>query len=138
MASTRLAVLVVIILAVSGAGLYLYTSSQGGGGPSSNEIQLTIKETDPIKQLDSFIPANLTTTQGAVTLVIQNGDDEDRIFYIPQFNVNQTVTGNTSVRVQFAANAIGTFQFKSVVVNSTVAAGRPIPPPLVGYLTVTT
>jgi heme/copper-type cytochrome/quinol oxidase subunit 2 len=132
---TLMVLLVIVVVAIAAAGVYLYTRQPGGSGPGSSEIQISIKETDPVNQIDSFVPQNVTATQGtSLTFVVQNGDDEPRVFSLPAFAVNQTISAGTTSRISFSASQAGTFKFTSY---ATIVLFNKTAPILTGYLTVT-
>jgi heme/copper-type cytochrome/quinol oxidase subunit 2 len=129
------ALVLILILVVVGvaAGLYLYSSA--GSQPSAHEIQLQIVETDPVNQVVSFVPSNITAAHGeSVTLAVFNGDDEPRLFVLAGFNINQTVPSKVTTRFTFSADKVGTFVFTS---KATIVLYGKVSPILTGYLKVT-
>ena len=101
-------IVVVVIVVAVGAGAYFLTASKANS--SSGPIDLSIVESDPVNQVDSFNPGNVTLTQGAtVTFAVQNGDDEARTFEIAAFNVNQTISSGATNRITFVVGAPGVY-----------------------------
>jgi len=125
---------VLAIVVAAGAGGYFLSQSQSGSGP----VDLSIVETDPVNQIDSFSPANVTVTHGTdVTFAIQNGDDETRVFQISAFNVNQTIISGQTVRFSFTVGQAGTFKmFSPQTLPSAASNGKP-GSAITGYLIVT-
>jgi hypothetical protein len=139
LARERAIALVVIVALVVGAGVYFLSSSQAPSTTQNNnvEIQIVIKETDPVNQIDNFVPANVTARLSQnVTIAVQNGDDEPRLFVLLTFGVNETIAAGTTGRVTFLASEAGTFKFTSTGGASSVSNGKPAQT-LIGYLTVT-
>jgi heme/copper-type cytochrome/quinol oxidase subunit 2 len=128
---------VITLLAVAAGEYLLAQDTKGASGPSRT-IDVAIIETDPILQLDHFFPDNFTLTLGEnVTIAVQNGDDELRVFTIQAFNVNFSMPAGTAYRVTFQADKTGTFPFFSPKTPpSPVSQGRP-GPRLDGNVTVT-
>lgn len=140
LARMQVAIIVVILVVAAGIGAYALTQgSNGGTGTGSQELQMAITETDPVNQIDSFSPQNLTVKQGTtVTFAVQNGDDEIRVMTIPQFNVNFTIPGGETARSNpFLVDKAGTFMIYSPpTAPSAVSNGKP-GSPVTGYLIVT-
>ena len=136
-ARRRGVILLIVFGIAAGAGLYLFgpaRNQNGGQQRGSIQFQISIQETDPINQIDSFVPQNVSATQGAsVTFVIHNGDDEPRVFTLGAFGVNQTISPGTTARFTFMADKVGTFQFSSI---ATIVLFNKTALTLVGYLTV--
>ena len=67
-------------------------------------------ESDPVNQVDTFNPENITLTHGTtVTFAVQNGDDEARTFEIAAFNVNQTIASGATNRITFTVGPPGVY-----------------------------
>ena len=132
-AQAGLVILVILVALV--AGVYLFVSSSGSVNSTSVELRVGIVETDPVNQLDSLIPSNITASRGyTVTLAVQNGDDEPRQFLFSTFNINATIGPGTTNRFTFMADKAGTFDFHSY---ATIVLYGKVSPRLTGYLTVT-
>ena len=136
LARMQVALLIVVIVVAAGVGAYALSIQ--GGGSNSQTIQMKITETDPVNQIDNFVPQNLTVKQGtSVELAVQNGDDEIRVMTIPAFNVNFTIDAGTTQRHTFIADKSGTFSMYSPkTVPSAVSVGK-AGSPCNGTLTVT-
>lgn len=119
-------VLVVILIAAVAAEYELNVADSQAG---SEEVDISIIEDNPVLQIDHFYPDRIDVPLGKnITLVIQNQDDETRVFTLSQFNVNVTMVSGTSQRVAFQANALGNFTFFSPKTPpSPVSQGRPGP-----------
>jgi hypothetical protein len=131
-AEAGLAVVGLLIAAV--AGIYLFSSSSNSARSTSVEIRVEIRETDPVNQIDSFDPSNITATLGyTVTLVIHNGDDEPRQFLFNAFDINGSIGAGAAGRFTFSADRVGLFKFTSY---ATVILYGKVSPRLTGYLTV--
>jgi len=125
---------ILLVVVAVGAGVYLFSSSPNSAQSSSVEIRVDIMETDPVNQIDSFIPLNITVSQGkTVTLAVHNGDDEPRQFLFGTFDINASVGAGTTSRFTFLATKVGTFEFTSYATK--VLYGK-VSPTLTGYLKV--
>lgn len=123
--------IVVIIVAV-GAGAY-FTLGGSSSGPAP--VDLSIVETDPVLQLNSFNPVNLTLTHDTtVTLAIQNGDDVARNFVISEFNVNQTIASGAAARITFTVGSPGVFPME--LPPAPASNGFRASPLVTGYIIV--
>jgi plastocyanin len=127
-------VVVVVLVAVVAAGAYVLSS--GRSQPSSNEIDLAIIESDPVNQVDSFNPANITAVHGTtVNLAVNNGDDAARTFEISALNVNQTIGSGETVRMTLTMGQPGAY--KMFVPATPPSNGLKASPSITGYLIVT-
>ncbi len=138
LARVQVALIIVVIVVAAGVGAYVFSTQGSNGGPASKTIQMKITETDPVNQIDSFVPQNVTVKQGtSVTLAVQNGDDEIRVMTIAAFNLNFTIDAGTTQRATFTADKSGTFtMYSPKTVPSAASVGKP-GSPCTGYLTVT-
>lgn len=128
------AVLVVLVAAVAGG----YLLTRGPSQPGPREISLTIVESDPVLQTDSFNPANVTATHGVnITLVVQNSDDEPRTFELSAFNVNQTISAGAAERFTFFVAQAGAFEMFVPATLANAATGLRASPSITGYLVAT-
>jgi len=127
-------VIVVVIIAAAGAGgLYVLGSPKSSTATSS--ASLAIIESDPVNQVDSLSPANVTVPHDTtVTLAVQDGDDAPRTVIISAFNVNQTIDSGTTQRITFAVAGPGTFQI--YVPARPAENGLKASPSITGYLIV--
>jgi heme/copper-type cytochrome/quinol oxidase subunit 2 len=134
LARMQVALIIVVIVVAAGVGAYALSTQ----GSNSNEVPLQITETDPVNQIDNFVPQNVTVKVGTpVSFAVFNGDDEDRVFTITAFNFNITIPAHTTFRAPFTATTTGTFTMYSPQTKpSAVSAGKP-GSPCTGYLTVT-
>jgi hypothetical protein len=124
---------VLVIVVAIGAGAY-FLSLGGSSGPGL--IDLSIVETDPVQQLNSFNPMNITATHDTtITLAIQNGDDVARNFTISAFNVNQAIGSGAAARITFTVGSPGVFPM--VLPPAPAANGFRASPVVTGYLIVT-
>jgi hypothetical protein len=135
LARMQAAVIVVVLVVAAGVGAYALLNQ---GSSSGNSIHLSITETDPVNQIDNFVPQNVTVKQGnVITFSVQNGDDEDRIFTISTFNFNITIAAHTTQIASFTPDKTGTFTMYSPQTKpSSVSAGKP-GSACTGYITVT-
>lgn len=125
---------VVVIVVAVGAGAYFI--SLGQSSPGSGPIDLSIVETDPVNQLNSFNPENITATHDTtITLAIQNGDDVARNFTISAFNVNQAIASGAAARITFTVGSPGVFPM--LLPPAPAANGFRASPVVTGYLIVT-
>jgi len=108
--SIILAAIIVVALVVS-AGYY-YTSVSNSN-KNNVTVNITIVGGDTPNSTDTYSPDNFTVTLNQhVTLVVLNTDDNTHGLVIPQFSVDTgIIQGGASVREQFVANKVGTFQF---------------------------
>src|SRR5437870_8912712 len=105
LARMQVALIIVVIVVAAGAAAYALSTQGSSGGTGPQTIQMKITETDPVNQIDNFVPQNLTVKQGtSVELAVQNGDDEIRVMTIPAFNVNFTIDAGTTQRHTFIAD----------------------------------
>ncbi len=127
-----IAILVIVIAVGAGAYFLGLGGSQSGSGP----IDLSIVESDPVNQVDAFVPENVTVTHGTtVTLAVQNGDDEARTFEISAFNVNQTITSGATMRITFTVGQPGVYTM--FLPATPPYNGFRASPAISGYLIVT-
>lgn len=132
---TTAAIIVVILVVAAGVGVYvLSTQSSGAAG---TELHLSITETDPVNQIDAIIPQNLTAKQGSVTLVVLNGDDENRTLTIAAFNFTMFIPPHQTVRSSFTADKTGTFVMFSPQTKPSAASNGKPGSPASGNLAVT-
>jgi len=126
---------VLVVLVAAGAGAYFLTRPQSTSG--SGPIVLSIVETDPVNQVDSFNPINITVSHGStITLAVQNGDDEARTFEISALNVNQTIGSGAAMRMTFSVGQQpGVFQM--YLPPTPPFGGYRASPAVTGYLIVT-
>lgn len=123
-----------VILVAAIAGFYFVGLGHIGSG--SGTIDLSIVETDPINQVDSFSPENITATHGStITVAVQNGDDEPRTFEIIAFNVNQTIDAGTTMRMTFTVGQPGVYTM--FLPATPPYGGYKASPSVMGYLKVT-
>ena len=136
LARLQVAIMIAVIVVAAGAGTYALLNQK----PTtvSNDVAISITETDPANQIDNFVPQNATVKAGApVTFAVQNSDDEDRVFTIDAFNFNITLQPHTTQRGTFTPDKAGTFtMFSPQTKPSAASAGKP-GSPCTGYLTVT-
>jgi hypothetical protein len=100
-------------------------------------IDLHIYEDDPALQLDHFYPDTMYVPLGEnISLAIQNGDDETRVFTLSQYNINVTIYAGTTGRVQIDANTLGNFSFISPITPPSAASGNLKGPCLEGFFEV--
>jgi hypothetical protein len=127
-------IVVVIVIAAGAAGAYFL--SQGSSSSSGPQlIDLHLVESNPVTQSDSFDPENITVTHGSmITLAIQNGDDEARVFEINAFNINQTIGSGATDRITFTVGSPGTYPI--FVPAAPPYEGYKASPSVTGYIIV--
>ena len=93
---TQTIIIVVVLLAAVVAGeVALSKSNKNGGGTVG--IDLHIYEDNPVLQIDHFYADTIYVPLGAnISLAVQNGDDETRVFTLKQFNINVTIYSGTT------------------------------------------
>ncbi len=124
--------LVVVVAAIAGGALLLGGSGSSGSGP----ILIQIIETDPVNQVDSLSPVNVTVTHDTtVTLAVQNHDDAPRSFEISALNVNQTVGSGATERITITVGSPGVYQI--YIPPRPPFDGFKASPSMTGYLVVT-
>jgi hypothetical protein len=129
-------VLIVVLLGAVATGEYFLSTANTAGQPK--EIDLHIYEDNPVLQIDHFYADKIYVPLGEnVTLVVQNGDDETRVFTLTQFNINLTITSGTTQRVPFQANELGNFTFISPITPPSPASNGRQGPCLEGFFEVT-
>jgi hypothetical protein len=137
-ARTQAIIIVLVIVVAAGAGAYFLSlgKPQSGSSSSSNLIDLSIVESDPVNQVDSFNPTNITVSHDTtVTLAIQNGDDVARTFEVAAFSVNQTIQSGAAVRITFDVGQPGVFTM--ILPPAPAANGFKASPLVTGYVIVT-
>jgi hypothetical protein len=123
-------VVVVAVLVVAGAGAY-FLNSKSGPGP----IDLTIVESNPVTQADSFDPGNITVTHGTTfTLAVLNGDDEPRTFEISALNINQTIGSDDTIRLTLTCPQPGVYKLFVPSTPPSAINGARASPSITGYL----
>lgn len=130
------AIILVVVIVVAAGGVAAYLAS-GGGSSSSGPmlIDLHLVESNPVTQSDSFDPQNITVPHDTtVTLAIQNGDDEARIFEINAFNVNETIGSGATERITLTVGAPGTYEI--FVPPAPPYEGYKASPSVTGYIIV--
>jgi Cupredoxin-like domain len=127
--------IVVVVAVVVAAGVFLLNPGKTQSG--SSVIALSIIESDPVNQVDSLDPANITVTHGTtVTLAVQNHDDAERSLQITAFNVNQTIGSGTTQRITFTAGQTGVFQMIVPARPANETLNLKASPAVTGYLIV--
>lgn len=127
-------VIVVVLVAAVAVGAYVLSSGRPQSGPT--EIDLSIIESDPVNQVDSFNPANITAVHGAaVTLAVNNGDDAARTFEISALGVNQTIGSGATIRMSLTMGQPGVYEM--YVPAAPPSNGLKASPSITGYLIVT-
>ncbi len=127
------AIAIVVIVVAVAAGVY--SLSPGKSQSGSSLIQISIIETDPVNQVDSLSPVNITVSHDTnVTFVIQNHDDAPRAFEIAAFNVNQTIGSGATERITFTVGQPGVFEI--FVPPRPASIGLKASPSIIGYLIV--
>jgi Cupredoxin-like domain len=123
-------VVIVAVLVVAGAGVVLLNSKSGPG-----PIDLTIVESNPVTQADSFDPANITVTHGATfTLAVLNGDDEPRTFEISSLSINQTIGSDQTIRLTLTCPQPGVYKMFVPSTPPSAINGARASPAITGYL----
>ncbi len=126
-------VVVLVVLVVAGAGAYFVTSGKPGSGPSI--IDITIVESNPVTQADSFDPVNITVTHGtAYTLAVLNNDDEPRTFEISALNINQTIGSDDTIRISLTVPQTGVYKMFVPSTPPSVINGPRASPAITGYI----
>lgn len=130
-------ILIVVLLLAVGAGEYvLSTATKSSSGPVG--IDLHIIEDNPVLQIDHFYPDTIYVPLNEnVSLAIQNGDDETRVFTLSQYNINVTIISGTTQRVNLRASQLGNFSFISPITPPSAASGNLKGPCLEGFFEVT-
>jgi len=120
-------IVIIAILAAVAIGEYAIGLGSNSSSGGAKEIDIQIIEDNPVLQIDHFYPANIYVPMGEnVSLAVLNTDDETRVFTLPQFNINLTMSSGTTQRITFQANKLGNFTFVSPVTPpSPVSQGRP-------------
>ena len=122
---------VLVVLVVAGAGAYFLNSKSSGPGP----IDLTIVESNPVTQADSFDPGNITVTHGATfTLAVLNGDDEPRTFEISALSINQTIGSDDTIRLTLTCPQAGVYKMFVPSTPPSAINGARASPAITGYL----
>ena len=134
--TTAIIVVVVLVVAVVAGEYVLSNSNKNSTG--TVEIDLHIIEDNPALQIDHFYPDTIYLPPGEnVSLAIQNGDDETRVFTLALFNINVTIYSGTTQRVTLTANALGNHSFISPITPPSPASAGRQGPCLEGFFYVT-
>ena len=129
-------IVVVLLVAVVVGEIALSNANKNGGGPIG--VDLHIYEDNPVLQEDHFYPDTYYVPLGAnISLAIQNGDDETRVFTLSQFGINVTIVSGTTQRVTLTANTLGNFSFISPITSPSAASNGRQGPCLKGFFEVT-
>jgi Cupredoxin-like domain len=128
-----LIIIVIAVIAIGESELHI-----GSAPPGTTQIDLRIIEDNPVLQEDHFYPDSLYLPLNQnISLAVQNGDDEQRVFSLPQFNINLTISPGETQRVNFDANKLGTSNFTSPITPPSIASAGRQGPCLRGFFTVT-
>lgn len=129
-------VVVLAVLVIGGAGVYFVGSGKSGSG--SGPIDLTIVESNPVTQADSFNPVNITVSHGTTfTLAVLNGDDEPRTFEISALNVNQTIGSDDTIRITLTIPQAGAYKMFVPSTPPSAINGARASPSITGYIIAT-
>jgi hypothetical protein len=132
-----MAILLALVLVVAiVAGEEVLSNANKSNGVTG--IDLHIYEDNPALQLDHFYPDTIYVPLGAnISLAIQNGDDETRVFTLTQYGINVTIFAGTAQRpTTFTAKTLGNFSFESPITPPSAASGNLKGPCLVGFFEV--
>jgi hypothetical protein len=131
-------IIIVIVLVVAVVVGELALNNANKTGPGTVGIDLHIYEDNPVLQIDHFYPDTIYLPPGEnVSLAIQNGDDETRVFTLPQYNINVTIYSGTTQRVTLSAKTLGNFSFTSPITPPSPASAGRKGPCLEGFFYVT-
>lgn len=121
-----LAIILAVVLVVAIAAGEEVLSNANKGANNTTGIDLHIYEDNPVLQLDHYYPDTIYVPIGAnISLAVQNGDDETRVFTLSQYGINVTIISGTTQRVTFTAKTLGNFSFISPITPpSPASAGR--------------
>ncbi len=127
---------VVLVLAVVAGEVALGNANKSSGGPVG--VDLHIIEDNPALQIDHFYPDTIyVPLNESISLAIQNGDDETRVFTLSQYNINVTIVSGTTERVTLRTSQLGNFSFISPIAPPSAASGNLKAPCLEGFFEVT-
>ncbi len=133
---TMAIVLAVVLVVAIVAGEEVLSNANKSNATTG--IDLHIYEDDPALQLDHFYPDTIYVQPGEnISLAIQNGDDETRVFTLSQYNINVTIYAGTTGRVTFTAKTLGNYSFISPITPPSAASGQLKGPCLEGFFEVT-
>jgi hypothetical protein len=133
---TMAIVLAVVLVVAIVAGEEVLSNANKSNGTLG--VDLHIYEDNPVLQLDHYYPDAIYVPLGAnVSLAVQNGDDETRVFTLSQFGINVTIISGTTQRVFFTANKIGNFSYISPITPPSPASAGRKGPCLEGFFYVT-
>jgi heme/copper-type cytochrome/quinol oxidase subunit 2 len=128
--------IVLILAVVVVAAIGEYALSPGGSGSGAVQVQWSLVESDPVNQVDAFVPMNITVPHDStVALAIQNEDDQSRTFEISAFNVTATIQAGATDRMTFTVGGPGTFVV--FVPGKPPFEGFKASPAVTGYIIVT-
>jgi hypothetical protein len=129
-------IVIIVVIAVIGVGEA--ELNIGGVSKGTTQIDLRIIEDNPVLQEDHFYPDSLYVPLNQnVSMAVQNTDDEQRTFSLPQFNINVTISPGETQRVNFEANKLGTYNYTSPITPPSIASAGRQGPCLRGFFTVT-
>lgn len=130
------ALILVVVLVVAVIAGYALTSKPNPNAPQ--EIDLRIIEDNPVLQIDHFYPDTLYLPPNTnITLAVQDGDDETRVFTLASYNQNFTIVSGTTWRVSFNTGPVGNFSFISPITPPSPASDGRKGPCLEGFFYVT-
>ena len=126
----------VLVVAIVAGEEVLSNANKSNGNVTG--IDLHIYEDNPVLQLDHYYPDTIYVPLGAnVSLAVQNGDDETRVFTLSQYAINVTIISGTTQRPPtFTAKTLGNFSFISPITPPSPASAGRKGPCLEGFFVV--
>jgi hypothetical protein len=134
---TMAIVLALVLVVAIVAGEEVLSGANKSNGTTTG-IDLHIYEDNPALQIDHYYPDTIYVPLGAnISLAIQNGDDETRVFTLSQYGINLTIISGTTQRpATFTAKTLGNFSFISPITPPSAASGQLKGPCLEGFFVV--
>ena len=121
-------IVIIVVIAVIGVGEA--ELNIGGVSKGTTQIDLRIIEDNLVLEEDDFYPDSLYVPLNQnISMAVQNTDDEQRTFALPQFNINLTISPGETQRVNFEANKLGTFNYTSPITPASIASAEAGPMP---------
>ncbi|MGH9918322.1 MAG: hypothetical protein ACRD6W_05570 [Nitrososphaerales archaeon] len=138
-AITRTVAIIVVVVLVAAVVAGEEVLSNANKSPAGTlGIDLHIYEDNPVLQIDHFYADTIYIPLGDnISLAVQNGDDETRVYTLGQFGINVTIYSGTTQRVAFTANTLGNFSFISPITPPSPASVGRQGPCLEGFFIVT-
>ena len=136
-ALSRTVWILVIVLVLAAVAALEFEVNPGSNTGGVREIDITIREDNPVQQIDHYYPDRVYVVLGEnISLAVLNTDDETRLFTILPLNINVSISSGTTQRIAFQATRSGNFSFVTPVAPPSVVSQGRLGPCLIGFFVV--